>query len=73
VATDFKFYAPKDPHLLAAGMQWLCIQLSGFQIIFAVHFIHSLIYLRVHSMDPYMARKPVDIEIVNDKQDKSHQ
>jgi hypothetical protein len=33
--------------------------------------IHSFILL--HSMDPYMARKPVDIEIVNDNKDKSHQ
>jgi hypothetical protein len=30
-----------------------------------VRFSHTLIYL--HSMDPYMARKPVDIEIVNVK------
>jgi hypothetical protein len=29
-----------------------------------LHNIHSFIYL--HFMDPYMARKPVDIEIVND-------
>jgi hypothetical protein len=45
--------------------------LYGFQIIIAVHFIHSLIY--IHSMDPYLARKPVDIEIVNDKQEELHQ
>jgi hypothetical protein len=39
--------------------------------VFIHSFIHSFIYL--HSMDIYMARKPVDIEIVNNKQDKSRQ
>jgi hypothetical protein len=34
-------------------------------------FIHSFIYL--HSMDPYMARKPVAIEIVNNKEAKLRQ
>jgi hypothetical protein len=39
----------------------------------AVHSVtHSLIhsFIHLHSMDPYMARKPVDIETVNKQQDK---
>jgi hypothetical protein len=43
------------------------IALVGEIVLFII-IIHSFTYL--HSMEPYMARKPVDIEIVNDNKSR---
>jgi hypothetical protein len=35
--------------------------------------VTNISFIHLHSMDPYMARTPLNTELIDDKQDKSHQ